>query len=178
MIGLSAAARLGDVSGGLSAAGELLLGHLARLMPDVDWQGAALGNHSGLDGDGRLTPRQLAAIVRYGWQSDALPALLPGGGWSGTLIRRFDGTGQALRVWAKTGTLNYGSALAGYLFPMTDRPAVFVTMISDVDARAAYDALLPYPGPAAQAAAGRWLGRARALQDSLVESWLQPMPMS
>jgi D-alanyl-D-alanine carboxypeptidase/D-alanyl-D-alanine-endopeptidase (penicillin-binding protein 4) len=147
-------------------------------MPDVDWQGAALGNHSGLDGGGRLTPRQLAAIVRYGWVIDALPALLPGGGWSGTLIRRFDGTGQALRVWAKTGTLNYGSALAGYLFPMTDRPAVFVTMISDVDARAAYDALLPYPGPAAQAAAGRWLGRAQALQDGLVESWLQPMPMS
>ena len=178
MIGLSAAARLGDVSGGLSAAGDLLLGRLARLMPDVDWQGAALGNHSGLDGSGRLTPRQLAAIVRYGWVIDALPALLPGGGWSGTLIRRFDGTGQALRVWAKTGTLNYGSALAGYLFPMTDRPAVFVTMISDVGARAAYDALLPYPGPAAQAAAGKWLGRAQALQDGLVESWLQPMPMS
>jgi serine-type D-Ala-D-Ala carboxypeptidase/endopeptidase (penicillin-binding protein 4) len=178
MIGLSAAARLGDVSGGLGAAGDLLLGRLARLMPEVDWRGAELGNHSGLDSSGRLTPRQLAAIVRYGWQSDALPALLPGGGWSGTLIRRFDGTGQALRVWAKTGTLNYGSALAGYLFPMTDRPAVFVTMISDVDARAAYDALLPYPGPAAQAAAGRWLGRAQALQDGLVESWLQPMPLS
>jgi serine-type D-Ala-D-Ala carboxypeptidase/endopeptidase (penicillin-binding protein 4) len=177
-IGLSAAARLGDVSGGLSAAGDLLLGHLARLMPEVDWQGAALGNHSGLDGTARLTPRQLAAIVRYGWQSDALPALLPGGGWSGTLIRRFDGTGQALRVWAKTGTLNYGSALAGYLFPMTDRPAAFVTMMSDVGARDAYDALLPYPGPAARAAAGRWLGRAQALQDSLVESWLQPMPLS
>jgi serine-type D-Ala-D-Ala carboxypeptidase/endopeptidase (penicillin-binding protein 4) len=177
-IGLSAAARLGDVSGGLGAAGDLLLGHLARLMPEVDWQGAALGNQSGLDGTGRLTPRQLAAIVRYGWQSEALPALLPGGGWSGTLIRRFDGTGQALRVWAKTGTLNYGSALAGYLFPMTDRPAAFVTMVSDVGARAAYDALLPYPGPAAQAAAGRWLGRAQGLQDGLVESWLQPMPMS
>jgi hypothetical protein len=51
-------------------------------------------------------------------------------------------------------------------------------MISDVGARAAYDALLPYPGPAAQAAAGKWLGRAQALQDGLVESWLQPMPMS
>jgi D-alanyl-D-alanine carboxypeptidase/D-alanyl-D-alanine-endopeptidase (penicillin-binding protein 4) len=178
IIGLSAAARLGDVSGGLDVAGELLLDRLAGLMPEVDWRGAELGNLSGLDGTGRLTPRQLAAIVRYGWQSDALPALLPGGGWSGTLSRRFDGTGQALRVWAKTGTLNYGSALAGYVFPMTDRPAVFATMVSDTGARAAYDALLPYPGPAAQAAAGRWLGRARALQDSLVESWLQPMPMS
>ena len=177
-IGLSTAARLGDISGGLDAAGGLLLAHLVRVLPAVDWRGAVLGNHSGLDGAARLTPRQLAAILRYGWLNDALPALLPGGGWSGTLVRRFDDPGEALRVWAKTGTLNYGSALAGYVFPMTERPAVFVTMVSDTDAREAYDALLPYPGPAAQRAAGAWLGSARALQDSLVESWLQPMPVS
>jgi D-alanyl-D-alanine carboxypeptidase/D-alanyl-D-alanine-endopeptidase (penicillin-binding protein 4) len=105
-IGLSAAARLGDASGGLHAAGALLLGHLAYLMPEVDWRGAALGNHSGLDATARLTPRQLAAIARYGWATDALPALLPGGGWSGTLSGRFTRTDEALRVWAKTGTLN------------------------------------------------------------------------
>ena len=178
LIGLSAAQRLGDAWGGLDVAGRLLLGHLARLMPETDWRGAALGNLSGLDGTARLTPRQLAAIARYGWQHEALPALLPGGGWSGTLTRRFASTGEALRVWAKTGTLNYGSALAGYLFPMTDRPAVFVTMVADTGARDAYDALLPYPGPAARSSADAWLGRARALQDALVESWLQPMPTS
>jgi serine-type D-Ala-D-Ala carboxypeptidase/endopeptidase (penicillin-binding protein 4) len=178
LVGLSAAQRLGDVWGGLDVAGGLLLGHLARLMPEVNWRGAALGNMSGLDGTARFTPRQLAAIARYGWQREALPALLPGGGWSGTLTRRFTGTGEALRVWAKTGTLNYGSALAGYLFPMTDRPAVFVTMVADTGARDAYDALLPYPGPSARASAGAWLDRARALQDALVESWLQPMPTS
>jgi D-alanyl-D-alanine carboxypeptidase/D-alanyl-D-alanine-endopeptidase (penicillin-binding protein 4) len=178
LIGLSAAQRLGDTWAGLNVAGDLLLRHLAGLMPEVDWRGAALGNLSGLDGGARLTPRQLAAIARYGWRTDALPALLPGGGWSGTLTRRFAGTGQALRVWAKTGTLNYGSALAGYLFPMTERPAVFVTMVADTGAREAYDALLPYPGPAARAAAGAWLARAQALQDALVESWLQPLPTS
>jgi D-alanyl-D-alanine carboxypeptidase len=36
--------------------------------------------------------------------------------------------------------MNYGSALAGYLFPSSDRPAVFATMVSDVGARDAYDA--------------------------------------
>ena len=129
-------------------------------------------------GEARLTPRQLAAIARYGWEREALPALLPGGGWSGTLSRRFTGADEALRVWAKTGTLNYGSALAGYLFPTTGRPAIFVTMVSDTGARDAYDALLPYPGPAAQRAAQSWRARARALQDALVESWLQPIPTS
>jgi serine-type D-Ala-D-Ala carboxypeptidase/endopeptidase (penicillin-binding protein 4) len=178
LIGLAAAQRLGDAWGGLDVAGRLLLGHLERLMPEVDWRGAALGNLSGLDGSARLSPRQLAAIASYGWQHEALPALLPGGGWSGTLTRRFTGTGEALRVWAKTGTMNYGSALAGYLFPMTDRPAVFVTMVADTGKRDAYDALLPYPGPSARASADGWLNRARALQDALVESWLQPMPTS
>jgi D-alanyl-D-alanine carboxypeptidase/D-alanyl-D-alanine-endopeptidase (penicillin-binding protein 4) len=178
MIGLAAAQRLGNAWGGLDVAGRLLLGHLERLMPEVDWRGATLGNLSGLDGAARLTPRQLAAIARYGWRHEALPALLPGGGWSGTLTRRFTGAGEALRVWAKTGTMNYGSALAGYLFPMTDRPAVFVTMVADTGARDAYDALLPYPGPAARATADAWLNRARALQDALVESWLQPLPTS
>jgi D-alanyl-D-alanine carboxypeptidase/D-alanyl-D-alanine-endopeptidase (penicillin-binding protein 4) len=146
-------------------------------MPEVDWRGAVLGNHSGLDGSARLTPRQLAAVVRYGWHSVALPALLPGSGWSGTLINRFDRPGEALRVWAKTGSVNYGSALAGYLFLVSDRPAVFVTMISDAGARAAYDAL-PRPDRATEAAARVWNARARALQDALVEVWLEPAPTS
>ncbi|MGH6943888.1 MAG: D-alanyl-D-alanine carboxypeptidase/D-alanyl-D-alanine-endopeptidase [Geminicoccaceae bacterium] len=177
MIGLSAAGRLGDASSGPGAAGSLLLRHLARLMPAVDWRGAVIGNCSGLDGTARLTPRQLAAIARYGWRTQALAALLPGGGWSGTLTDRFDESGEALRVWAKTGTLNYGAALAGYLLPEVGRPAVFVTMVSDVGARAAYDAL-SRPGRAAEAVAGAWNSRARALEDELVEGWLEPLPTS
>ena len=177
LIGLATAERLGDRPADLATSGALLVGHLARLMPEVDWQGAVLGNHSGLDGSARLTPRQLAAIVRYGWHSAALPALLPGSGWSGTLANRFQRPGAALRVWAKTGSVNYGSALAGYLFLVSDRPAVFVTMVSDVDARAAYDAL-PRRERAAEARAGAWNDRARALQDALVEVWLEPVPTS
>jgi D-alanyl-D-alanine carboxypeptidase/D-alanyl-D-alanine-endopeptidase (penicillin-binding protein 4) len=177
LIGLATAQRLGNQSSDLATAGALLVRHLARLMPEVDWQGAVLGNHSGLDGSARLSPRQLAAIVRYGWHSVALPALLPGSGWSGTLTNRFQRPGEALRVWAKTGSVNYGSALAGYLFLVSDRPAVFVTMISDVGARAAYDGL-PRPGRTAEAAARIWNARARTLQDALVEAWLEPVPTS
>jgi D-alanyl-D-alanine carboxypeptidase/D-alanyl-D-alanine-endopeptidase (penicillin-binding protein 4) len=177
LIGLSAARRLGHDSSDLVAAGMLLTRHLAALMPEVDWQGAALGNHSGLDGEGRLTPRQLAALVRYGWRAAALPALLPGSGWTGTLANRFAEPDEALRVWAKTGAVNYGSALAGYLFPPSDRPAVFATMISDLPARAAYDAL-PRPERKAEAAAGLWNARARATQDRLVRSLLEPVPTS
>jgi D-alanyl-D-alanine carboxypeptidase/D-alanyl-D-alanine-endopeptidase (penicillin-binding protein 4) len=175
MIGLSAAARLSNDVPSLKAAGALVVRHLAQLMPEVDWRTAALGNHSGLDGTARLTPRQLAAIARYGWRSDTLPALLPGGGWSGTLSDRFVGPDEALRVWAKTGTMNYGSSLAGFLFPASGRPAVFATMVSDIGARAAYDAT---PRRRGSAAAGKWTARARALQDGLIQGWLKPLPTS
>jgi D-alanyl-D-alanine carboxypeptidase/D-alanyl-D-alanine-endopeptidase (penicillin-binding protein 4) len=176
MIGFAAAQRLSNRPlDSLDAAGALLVQHLGRLLPEVDWTDAALGNHSGLDAKARLTPRQLAAIARYGWHTNALPALLPGGGWSGTLADRFQGPDQSLRVWAKTGTMNYGSALAGYLFPSTYRPAVFAIMVSDIAARDAYDAR---PRGRARTNAATWNARARTLQDGLVEVWLSPLPTS
>ncbi len=174
-IGLAAAQQLSR-SYGAAAAGAQLVRHLARLMPEVDWRGAVLPNSSGLDGQARLTPRQLAAIVRYGWRTDALPALLPASGWSGTLAQRFD-DGEALRVWAKTGAVHYGGALAGYLLPDSQPPAAFVTMVSDLGARAAYDAL-DRPGRADDATASAWNARARGVLDGLVEGWLAPAPTS
>jgi hypothetical protein len=50
-------------------------------------------------------------------------------------------------------------------------------MVSDIPARAAYDAT-PRPRRAAEAAAGRWTARARALQDGLIQVWLKPLPTS
>jgi D-alanyl-D-alanine carboxypeptidase/D-alanyl-D-alanine-endopeptidase (penicillin-binding protein 4) len=160
MIGLATAPRLSNQPvDSLADAGSLLVRHLARLLPEVDWSTATLGNHSGLDAGSRMTPRQLAAITRYGWRTGALPALLPGGGWSGTLADRFRTPEQSLRVWAKTGTMNYGNALAGYLFPSTGRPAAFATMVSDIAARAAYDARPRRPTGSNPAS---WNARARA----------------
>jgi hypothetical protein len=50
-------------------------------------------------------------------------------------------------------------------------------MVSDIGARAAYDAM-PRPRGTAETAAGAWNSRARALQDGLVETWLRPLPVS
>ena len=148
----------------------------------LDTATISFGGAAGGEQADEVTPRATVQLLRamrarpdFAYFRDALPVL----GLDGTLADVIDARSPARgKVWAKTGTLNYGSALAGYLFPMTDRPAVFVTMVSDAGAREAYDALLPYPGPKAQAAAGAWTARARALQDSLVESWIQPMPLS
>jgi hypothetical protein len=54
---------------------------------------------------------------------------------------------------------------------------VFVALISDLGARAAYDALAR-PDRADEAAAHAWNARARALQSRLIDAWLLPLPTS
>ena len=116
--------------------------------------------------------------MRHGWRAAGAAGAAAGerlvGHAEPSASRR---PGEALRVWAKTGVVNYGNALAGYLFLPDDRPVVFASMISDLDARAAYDALAR-PERGDEAAARAWNGRARALQNRLIEAWLEPLPTS
>ena len=74
--------------------------------------------------------------------------LLPGmvGGIDGSLAKRFVGTTLAGRIFAKTGTLNASSALAGYMVGRSGRRLTFASYAGDVPegvaARAAVDAAL------------------------------------
>lgn len=173
LIGLSAAKRLAPELSRLDEAAGLLLADLERQLPAVSWNGARLDNHSGLSSRSRLSPAQLAAILHLGWQDGMVSSLLPGSGWSGTLARRFDGPDQALRVWAKTGSINYVATLGGYLLSATHSPAAFVIMISDERARAAYDAE-PRRTRASEARADRWQKDAGRALNQIVERWLDP----
>ncbi len=175
LIGLSIARETDPEVKSLKASGDILNGHLERLIPDADWSEAVLDNHSGLNSGGRLTPKHLAAILQKGWKNESLIGLLPVSGWSGTLTRRFTGQDEALRVWAKTGSLNYANSLAGFMLSSTYGPAAFAIMISDLDARATYDAL-PKRTRKAEADAGKWHGKTQAIIDRIVEDWLLPSP--
>ncbi|OAV43651.1 hypothetical protein A3850_003680 [Lewinella sp. 4G2] len=72
---------------------------------------------SGLSRYNLLTPRQLTRLVMALDQEvgrERLTQLLPEGGTSGTLKRRFDGASQPY-VWAKTGTLSGVTCVSGLL---------------------------------------------------------------
>jgi D-alanyl-D-alanine carboxypeptidase/D-alanyl-D-alanine-endopeptidase (penicillin-binding protein 4) len=72
---------------------------------------------SGLDRADHTSPHQQVTLLRALRKTavgDALKASLPVAGRSGTLIHRMRGTVAAGRCEAKTGTLGYVSALAGY----------------------------------------------------------------
>lgn len=175
LIGLAAAKTIDPDLTSLEGSAGLVLSELERQLPDTSWDKAKLDNHSGLSSEARLTPEQLAAILRHGWHDGGLSSLLPASGWSGTLAGRFNSPDQALRIWAKTGSINYVMTLGGYLLSSSHSPAAFVIMISDEKARATYDAQLRRTRDSEKRARA-WKKNAEKVMKNIVERWLEPMP--
>ena len=173
LIGLAAARTIDPELADLEASAAIVLSELKMRLSDTSWKHARLDNHSGLSSKAKLTPKQLASILRYGWNDGMLASLLPGSGWSGTLARRFNRPGQALRIWAKTGSLNYVTTLGGYMLTPSHGPTAFVIMISDEQARAAYDAQ-PRRTRDSEKKARAWKDDAEKAMNRIVLHWLEP----
>lgn len=105
----------------------------------LDDRGLVLDNGSGLSRSERISPAQLAGLLRgsqAGAQAPELLATLPIAGLDGTLSRRLkDGpaTGQAR---LKTGTLRDAVGLAGFVPDASGRPWVFVALLNHPEAAA------------------------------------------
>ncbi|WP_285727078.1 D-alanyl-D-alanine carboxypeptidase/D-alanyl-D-alanine-endopeptidase [Psychromicrobium xiongbiense] len=106
--------------------------------------GLVITDNSGLSGGDRVSPAQLAALLRQLAQGSD-PRLrfavagLPIAGLNGTLETRYDGpsTGAAAGlVRAKTGTLNTVSALSGTVVDADGRLLVFSLVANDITAGA------------------------------------------
>ena len=173
LIGLAAAKTVEPELASLETSAAIVLAELEEHLPDISWDEARLDNHSGLSSKARLTPEQLAAVLRYGWRDGMLTNLLPASGWSGTLARRFNGPDQAFRLWAKTGSMNYVMTLGGYLLSPSHGPAAFVIMISDQRARADYDAA-PRRTRVGEKKARAWKDDAELVMNHIVDGWLAP----
>ncbi|MGI9420382.1 MAG: D-alanyl-D-alanine carboxypeptidase/D-alanyl-D-alanine endopeptidase [Geminicoccaceae bacterium] len=173
LIGLAAARTVDPVAASLETSAGVVLSTLERQLSDTSWDKARLDNHSGLSNKARLSPEQLAAILRHGWNEGMLSSLLPASGWSGTLARRFNDPDQAFRIWAKTGSMNYVATLGGYLLSPSHGPAAFVIMISNEKARAAYDSQ-PRRTRDGEKKARAWKGGAEEVMNHIVERWLEP----
>ncbi len=145
-------------------------------MPDTDWNGFHLANLSGLSAASRVTPRQMVNVLRYadarrfgGWP---FRALLPTAGQQDAFRRRFRGPATALRVWAKSGTMNYASGLVGYLLTAKGRRLAFALYAGDGPRRRAYDADPARQSSTSQRRARAWTRAAEANHEALVTSWL------
>lgn len=108
-----------------------------------------LADGSGMSSYNRISPRGTVMLLRWiaarPW-GERWRATLPVGGVDGTLARRFRGTPLEGHVFAKTGSLNATSALAGYMIGKSGRTLTFALYANDVpegvDAVPAMDAAL------------------------------------
>lgn len=96
---------------------------------------ADLSDGSGMSTYNRVSPRGVVALLRWAWQQPwgaAWAATFPVGGVDGTLARRFRGGPLEGKVFAKTGTLNQTTALAGYFTARSGRTFAFAAYANDV----------------------------------------------
>ncbi|RWR52138.1 D-alanyl-D-alanine carboxypeptidase/D-alanyl-D-alanine-endopeptidase [Sinirhodobacter huangdaonensis] len=135
-----------------------------------EWLHARLGggrarfvDHSGLGADTRISAMEMVRAVTL---------LGPKAGLRGLMkpfaLRDAGGKvqqGQALRVDAKTGTLNFVSTLTGYMTAPDGTELAFAIFTGDVARRAR-------AGASEQPQGGRaWISRSKVLQSALLERW-------
>ena len=133
-----AAGKPASFEGGVEAVTEALEA------AQVDTQGLALHDGSGLSRRNRIAPLTLAQTVAAAASSSRTSGLiadLPTSGFTGTLVDRFAKLSSSLgTVRAKTGTLTGVHSLAGYAIDADGRPVVFAVMADDTSKTAPLEA--------------------------------------
>ncbi len=155
---------------GLTASGAGSLPASAAKM--TAWAQQALGarnarfvDHSGLGGASKLAAGDMVSALVRVHQSGVLHGLMkqiPMRNARGELLPN-----HPIKVHAKTGTLNFASALAGYMRAEDGRELAFAIFSADVPRRLK---LSSADGDIPQGSRG-WKKRARRLQLQLIERW-------
>lgn len=162
LVGMTAtAARMGRVDSLAASAREMT----AWARADLGLAGAVLVDHSGLGSASRISPRAIARVLVLPRRQAALRPLLKSFSMHGPDGKPNDS--HAITVDAKTGTLHFVSALAGYATGPSGRPLVFAIFAHDADSRIGLEMSEDDRPPGAAS----WNRRAKTLQQALIERW-------
>lgn len=149
-----------------------VVGHEASAAAMTRWIAARTGlpderfvDHSGLGGASRVTANDMVAALRALGPRAGLGGLMKEVKFKGA--KGIDQTLLPMRVVGKTGTLNFVSALVGYLTTASGEERVFAIYSADVARRDA----VPDAEKEDPPGLGPWLKRARKLQLQLLASW-------
>jgi len=154
---------------GLGASGAGTISTSGRVMGN--WARSGLGgdavfvDHSGLGAASRVSASQLVRVLNGA--GPALRPLLRDMGLRDAEGVRREGTG--VRVPAKSGTLNFVSALAGHIERPGARGLTFAILAADPERRAALPPEAREDPPGGKA----WTRRARRMIDAMVAGWAQ-----
>lgn len=124
----------------------------------------ALVDHSGLGDGSRLTALDMAKALLAVRDSD-FRAILKKFGFRDAKGRPVKN--QAIKVDAKTGTLNFVSSLAGYITGQDGREMVFAIFAADTKKRAGISRADREGPPGARS----WNRKAKRVQQGLIERW-------
>lgn len=176
LVGQAAARRLDGKAADLRGSSRALTRWLKERLPGISWDGFHLANHSGLSSKSRVSPAQMAAIVRFAARERygglSYVSLLPVSGLRESMRGRFRDPAAALRLWAKTGTLKYAKGLTGVMFTRSGRRLAFALYLTDFAKRRQWDAENHLRAPETLNRAEDWIGRAEALEEDLIREWL------
>lgn len=131
----------------------------------LDLGNARFDDHSGLGEGSRIAADRLAlALARLGPNAapGALMKTIPMRDKNGKVMKT-----HPIRVRAKTGTLNFVSALAGYAVTPGGKTLAFAIFTSDLDRRRA----AKKAGDEVPKGVRAWTKRSKKLQQSLIERW-------
>jgi len=162
MVGLTAtAARTGKVASLAASAREM--SDWAKTV--LDMEGIRLVDHSGLGGKSRLSAQAMARVLAKVYKQDTLKPILK------KIVMRDAGgkpmKSHPIKVVAKTGTLYFVSALAGYMTAPDGTELAFAIFAADTKRRAALD-----PSAVGRPVGTRsWNKRAKQMQQKLIERW-------
>lgn len=176
LIMLTAAKKIKGRTQSLQAAAETTKAWLQQHIPALQKKDFQYWNGSGLTSRNRLSPAQTVAALGYAdrrWRGKTrYISLLPISGWTGTLRRRMVEPDTAFRIWAKTGSINYANAIAGYLNAQSGRTLLFAIFVNDIQRREDFDAKRDHHKPTDIRAAQRWNRTAKAIEEDLLRLWI------
>lgn len=165
LVGLAASRRMtGRVLPLEGSAGALSAWWKFRI-PDADWSGMDIRNHSGLSSDTRVTPRQIVAMLE---EAGAGPL---GGADFHDLLREIGWKGVKGSARVKTGTMSYARGLAGYVDTAAGNRLAFAIFVNDKEKRTALDAAFDPRINAIDPDSRPWRNRARRLEQELTTDW-------
>jgi D-alanyl-D-alanine carboxypeptidase/D-alanyl-D-alanine-endopeptidase (penicillin-binding protein 4) len=160
---------------GLTASGQRSLVASGKSMSD--WVRATFGvgfdlrDHSGLGGQSRVTAAGMAKLLAQAdREKRGLKPILRDVGMKDDKGKVIEG--HAVKVLAKSGTLNFVSGLAGHVVPPQGRELVFAIFLGDPKRRDAVPVALREEPEGGKA----WTGRARRLQGQLINRWAAAYP--
>jgi serine-type D-Ala-D-Ala carboxypeptidase/endopeptidase (penicillin-binding protein 4) len=127
--------RLGRQDGSGSIADGLAAVRAMLAAASVPRSGFDFSDGSGMSTYNRVSPRAAVTLLRWvalqPWGA-AWRSTLPVAGMDGTLANRFKGGPLERRLFAKTGSLNAASGLAGYMVARSGRTLVFAAYANDM----------------------------------------------